>query len=132
MVVKKIKAEDVVWGIDGFTDIYVTCLTGTLKKTPKKADVPNNTGGTRGYVIYEHDYSAQMEGLFKADGTIPELGDTIEVDGIIMYVMDVEEKAANNDFKKLAISAETTKSILDGAGSTLLQTTTPPTTEKNG
>lgn len=113
MKVKVIKGEDVVWGTEGFTGVYVTCLTGTLTKAAKKADIPNNTGGTRGYVIYEHDYSAQMEGLFKADGTIPAVGDAVTVDGISMYVMTVEEKAANNDFKKLAISAETTATIED-------------------
>ena len=116
MTVKKINGEDVVWGAEGLTDIYATCLTGTLKKAAKKADIPNDTGGTRGYVIYDVDYSAQMEGLFKAAGTLPAVGDAITVGGIPMHVMDVEEKAANNDFKKLSVSAETTATI-QGANS---------------
>jgi len=115
MTVKKINGEDVVWGSEGFTTVG-TCLTGSVKRTGQKENIPNETGGTRGKVYYEVDITITAEVLFPANGTVPNIGDAITAGGETCYVDDVEEKAANKDFKKISFTASTSQTMKVAGG----------------
>jgi len=112
MTVKKIKGEDVRWGTDGLQTVATTCLSCNTSLAAQKENIPDNTGGTRGMVFYEDQITVNMEVLCDVAATAPVSGDSITVDGITCYVTNVEKRAANRDFQKLAITAETSATML--------------------
>ena len=112
MTVKKINGEDVYWGTDGMQVFATTCMSCNMTVAGQKENIPNNTGGTRGMVFYEDQITVNMEVLCDVAATAPVSGDSITVDGITCYVTNVEKRAANRDFQKLAITAETSATML--------------------
>jgi len=105
---------DVVFGSEGVTTVG-QCVSGSLKKTEVAKVLKNNNGGTRGKIIYEIQYAGQAEVVVDATTVNPDIGDAITLGGVSMFVKDVEEKWAEEDIKKLAVSAETTQTMIDGA-----------------
>lgn len=127
MTVKKVDGADVKWGTDGIYSVAKTCLSGTITRNPVKENIPNNTGGTRGYVFYEVEITASLEVLMDVTGTVPVYGDPITVDGETLYVMQVDKKAANSDFVKYTINAETTQTIKEGGSPQMASAGKPDT-----
>jgi len=113
MTVKKINGEDVRWGTDGLQTVATTCLSCNTALAGQKENIPNNTGGTRGMVFYEDQITVNLEVLCPPDSEIPSNGDAITVDGIVFYCTNVEKRAANRDFQKLVITAETSATMLE-------------------
>ena len=113
MTVKKIKGQDVRWGTDGLQTVATTCLSCNTALAAQKENIPNNTGGTRGMVFYEDQITVNLEVLCPLDTAIPNNGDPIVVDGITCYCTNVEKRASNRDFVKLAITAETSATMLE-------------------
>lgn len=105
---------NVVFGSEGVTTIG-QCVSGSLKRTEVSKVLKNNNGGTRGKIIYEIQYAGQAEVVVASTTTMPEVGDAITLGGVSMFVKDVEEKWAEEDVKKLAVNAETTQTMIDGA-----------------
>ena len=106
---------NVVFGSSGLTTVG-QCVSGSLKKTEVAKELKNDNGGTRGKIIYDIKYAAQAEVVVATGTTIPDIGDAITLGGISMFVTDVEEKWAEEDVKKLALSGATTQTMIDGAG----------------
>lgn len=93
------------WGTTS-TSSAGTVVDENMKKSGQTDAVESNKGARTGIVIYDIFYTGTLTIVAAESATLPEIGDVIEVIGVSLVVLEVENKGTHKGKRMINVGCE--------------------------